>query len=263
MNAAWRQRRSHFVDAPSGRLHVERLGDPQAPALVRLHDGGGGFGARPWAPALLEALDECGPLQLLRVDRRGYGLSEPRPEGFSPDFFLRDLADLEAVIDGLLPAEPLRLAGTSDGGTIAILYAARRPRRVQALAVDGAHHRIHPDLPAGLAAMRRLFVARHGERPLADESMERRTARNWFDGWARLVESDWNVLAELAALRRPLWVLQGERDGIVPDAYAEDLAASAGGPARCEILPEGGHLCERSHPRLWGDWLKRFLRATA
>lgn len=262
MKGSWRVSRSLFVDAPSGRIHVERLGDPAAPALLRLHDGGGAPGGAPWPGELSRLPDEAGPLQLLRVDRVGYGLSDPRPDGFPPDFFQRDLADLEAVVESCLPGRELRIAGTSDGGTLGILFAARHPGLVRALAVDGAHHRIHPDLPAGLEGMRRRFAARHGEAASAGDSPAVLTARGWFSGWRGLVERDWDVLAELAALRCPLWVLQGELDGIVPDAYARDLAERAGGEARCEILPGGAHLCQRSHPAAWGDWLRRFLLAT-
>jgi pimeloyl-ACP methyl ester carboxylesterase len=260
---AWRTPRSYLLDLPAGRVHAECLGDPRAPALVLLHDGGGAPGGAPWPEGLRRLV--CGtdrPLHLLRWDRRGYGLSGDRPEGFPPDFFLRDLADFEALLDRLLPGQPLRLAGTSDGGTIALLYAAKHPQRVRALAVDGAHHRIHPDLPAGLEGMWRRFTARHGEEPAGPEPMALRTARAWFAGWGNLVRGDWSIVTELARIRCPLWVLQGEWDGIVPDAYAVDLAASTAGPSRWEILPGGAHLCQRSHPRQWTDWLRRFLSQT-
>lgn len=63
----------------------------------------------------------------LAPDLRGFGRSEWPAEGYwFPDYF----ADLEAVLDELVPAGAVTLVGHSMGGNIATLYAGIRPERV-------------------------------------------------------------------------------------------------------------------------------------
>jgi pimeloyl-ACP methyl ester carboxylesterase len=61
-------------------------------------------------------------------DLRGFGRSEWPAEGYwFPDYF----ADLEALLDELVPAAQVTLVGHSMGGNIATLYAGIRPERVR------------------------------------------------------------------------------------------------------------------------------------
>lgn len=77
------------------------------------------------------------PGELLAPDHRGHGRSEPNPPGASY-LFADYLADLDAWLDAVAPARPVRLVGHSMGGTIATLYAGARPERVASVvSVDG------------------------------------------------------------------------------------------------------------------------------
>jgi pimeloyl-ACP methyl ester carboxylesterase/DNA-binding CsgD family transcriptional regulator len=74
---------------------------------------------------------------LVRYDPRGCGLSDRDVSDFSLDAWVRDL---EAVADaaGLVR---FSLLGMSQGGAIAIAYAARHPERVEKLVLYGAYVR--------------------------------------------------------------------------------------------------------------------------
>ncbi|MDP2360560.1 MAG: alpha/beta hydrolase [bacterium] len=249
--------RSHRIRTQGGHLHVGELGTAGR-TLVMLHDGGGGYGSDPWPAPIPELVAGPMPWRVLRVDRLGYGLSDPRPTGFPPGFFDEDLAQLEEALDVLAPGEPLVLQGTSDGGTLALLAAARWGRRVAALAVDGAHYRTEPTMVPVLLDMQERFTAKHGP-PAPDEPHQQRTLRAWLADWLAICAQGWSIEAELAAVRCPVAVLQGELDGIVPDRHAHELGAALGGPAHVEILPGGAHLCQRSHPEAWSRWLLALL----
>jgi len=251
--------RCHRIPVPGGTLHVDEWGPPQGRTLVLLHHGGDGFAHSPW-PDPFPGLAADG-WRLLRLDRLGYGLSSPRPAGFPPGFFESDLDQLHAVLDHLAPHGHLVLAGTSDGGTLALLAAARRSERVAGVAVDGAHSHTEPaTMVPVLLDMRRRFEEKHGP-ALPGEEPRLATVRAWFEGWLHICDLGWDIRPELAAVRCPAAVLQGELDGIVPDAHAHGLAAALGGPATVEILPGGAHLSQKSHPVEWADWLGRFLRS--
>ena len=75
---------------------------------------------------------------LLRMDERGCGLSDRDVAGFSFDAYVRDLA---AVADAAGFDRPFALFGHSQGGAIAIEFAARYPERVSHLVLLGAYAR--------------------------------------------------------------------------------------------------------------------------
>jgi pimeloyl-ACP methyl ester carboxylesterase len=72
-----------------------------------------------------------GDWPLVALDWRGFGRSQWPEDGYwFPDY----LADLDALLDLLAPASPVRLVGHSMGGNIACLYAGLRPDRVRCIA---------------------------------------------------------------------------------------------------------------------------------
>jgi DNA-binding SARP family transcriptional activator len=70
----------------------------------------------------------------VRYDQRGSGLSDWNAPTFSVDACVRDL---EAVVDAL-GLDRFALIGSSNGGSMAIAYAARHPERVSHLVLHGA-----------------------------------------------------------------------------------------------------------------------------
>jgi pimeloyl-ACP methyl ester carboxylesterase/DNA-binding SARP family transcriptional activator len=70
----------------------------------------------------------------VHYDKRGHGLSDWNAPSFSVDAFVRDL---EAVVDAL-SLDRFALIGSSNGGSIAIAYAAYHPERVSHLVLHGA-----------------------------------------------------------------------------------------------------------------------------
>ncbi|HEX5128228.1 MAG TPA: alpha/beta fold hydrolase [Usitatibacter sp.] len=75
---------------------------------------------------------------LLRMDERGCGLSDRDVAEFSFDAYVRDLA---AVVDAAGFDRPFALFGHSQGGAIAIEFAARYPERVSHLVLLGPYAR--------------------------------------------------------------------------------------------------------------------------
>ena len=75
---------------------------------------------------MVDALQRDWPL--VALDWRGFGRSEWPAQGYwFPDY----LGDLDALLDQLSPASPVRLVGHSMGGNIACSYAGIRPQRVR------------------------------------------------------------------------------------------------------------------------------------
>lgn len=77
---------------------------------------------------IVDALRRDAPV--VAPDWRGFGGSEWPQDGYwFPDY----LADLDALLRLISPAEPVALVGHSMGGNIASLYAGLRPERVKSL----------------------------------------------------------------------------------------------------------------------------------
>lgn len=131
-----RQQLRFVTSADGTRIAVASIGN--GPPLVRAahwlshveHD----LASPVWRP-WLEALSR--QHTYIRYDQRGCGLSDTDVREYSLDAWV---ADLEAVVDGL-GLERFPLIGMSQGGAVAVAYAARHPERVSQLVLIGAYAR--------------------------------------------------------------------------------------------------------------------------
>ena len=94
-------------------------------------------------------------LRVIAYDRWGYGKSDPRPELGLPTFEA-DQADLLSLLDEL-QVERAALVGHSDGGTIALYFAAAHPERVAKLVSVAAHIYVEPKMEPGMQMIRRTY----------------------------------------------------------------------------------------------------------
>ncbi len=95
---------------------------------------------------------------LLRWDKRGTGLSDRPQDVASYDLETR-VCDMEAVLDAA-GVRRAALLGWSDGGLMALAFAARHPQRVSHLILYGAYARLAwaPDYPHGLDERQREAI---------------------------------------------------------------------------------------------------------
>ncbi|MFN9745705.1 MAG: alpha/beta fold hydrolase [Betaproteobacteria bacterium] len=111
-----------------------RLAQPGRPPLVLLHgwmDVGASYQFVVDALAVAEGFERW----VIAPDWRGFGRSLP-PPGTDGYWFPDYLADLDALLDALLPADgaaQVDLVGHSMGGNVAMGYAGVRPARVRRL----------------------------------------------------------------------------------------------------------------------------------
>ena len=167
--------------------------------------------------------------RLIRFDKRGTGMSD-RP-GSLPDLETR-MGDVAAVMDAAR-SEQAVLFGYSEGGPMAILYAATHPERVHALVIYSSYARRlwAPDYPWGFRPEERARYAAQLEQdwaweadmrhmcPNADEELARwwgqRCRAATSPGAARaLIEMDSlvDVRDTLGAVQAPTLVLHRRHD---------------------------------------------------
>jgi class 3 adenylate cyclase len=186
--------------------------------------------------------------RLIIFDKRGTGMSDR--SGALPDLDQR-MQDVVAVMDEV-DVEHAAVMGVSEGGPMAILFAATYPRRADALVLYGTYARFlsAPDYPFGIEreGLTRFstYVAEHWGTGVAlrawapsaqDDPVER-------DAWGRLQRlsaspgaaltlltsyADIDVRAALPLVSAPTLVLHRRGDRMISIEAARDIAAHVPG----------------------------------
>ncbi len=219
---------------------------------------------------------------LIRYDERGCGLSDWEVGEFT---FADWVADLETVVDanGL---QRFPLLGVSQGGAVAIEYAARHPERVSHLLLCSAYARGRGVRAVGAeeqrAAALDLDLARVGwgrddpafRQVFAAQFLPDGSRSDWaaFDQLQRRTTSPENAvrfLAQFAAIdvresaqqvRCPTLIMHARDDHRVPMSCAEELSELIDGSALI-ALASNNHLLTATEPawRVFCDEVQRFL----
>lgn len=239
------------------REHIGR------PLVVFLHEGLGSVAMwKDFPAALCEACDVRG----LVYSRPGYGRSSPRPpdERWRPDFMHRQAREvLPALLRALGIEEKPWLFGHSDGGSIALLYAATFPQALAGAVVVAPH--IFTE-PFGLASIREARVAyERGDlkRRLARYHDDVDSAfRGWNDIWLDPAFEPWNIEAELPAISCPLLAVQGVDDEYGTLAQIRGIARHVPQAELVEI-PDCGHSPHRDQPQALVDATRAFLQRSS
>lgn len=164
---------------------------------------------------------------------------------------LRERSDLRAAIEkvsSLPEADPERIAiyGFSMGAVLAILLAAEN-KSIKAVAADSPFASMREETRH---IIRNLFLPPFLFLSAADGAFKRR-----FGGGMSEVDT---VAAAPKISPRPLLILKGERDRVVPPWHSEKIFAAAREPKRLVVNPEGGHF-DNATPETIGKEVIPFL----
>ena len=229
-----------FVTASGYRLHLRQIEGDGTPALIFLHEGLGTIGAWGDIPdALCHATGCAGVI----YERPGYGASDPRTLPW-PDDVLKQEAEivLPALLDALGIDRPV-LIGHSDGGTIALLYAAAFPERVRAVITLAAHVVLDELTFAGVSALERSW--REGDLRSELERLHGPGADTLFRAWSGLwlnpARRAWSIMDRLPRITCPMVAIQGTDDEYGLPAQLDAIVDGVAGPAERVLIPNCAH----------------------
>ncbi len=252
-------RREGAVRVDGLRLHYATWGPRGAPPLLLLHGGAANSHWWDWvAPRL------AGDFRVLALDFPGHGKSEPpRPPRYRMEDFVRAVV---GFADALGIGRP-DLVGHSMGGKVAMLIAARQPRRVGSLIVVDGTPNISTDglaemrqigarparrFPSRLAAARtfRLIPPETMARPARLQALAARSTRHrghgrWSIGpdrefFTRVVpQVAWPLLPRIGC---PTLILRAERSSILSRRTAAAMRRAIPHATLCEIPDTCHHL---------------------
>lgn len=254
-------------------LLAHRLGEGDGEPVLLLNGGMMTFAS--WAP-VVAALGAG--RRTLGCDLRGQllcpGEAHPRLDDNVPD--------VVALLDAL-GLERVHALGTSFGGEIALLLAARHPGRVRTLAVVTAADRSPDgmrDDSRALAERAREVIGGGDPGPFHDhvtaevysaawrerhaaELAERRSRSlalpaSWYRGLLGILAAieDFDLRPDLGRIRCPALVVHAGADRVMPAERVEALAAAIPG-AELAVHPTSGHALVAEEP----EWLGRTYRA--
>jgi pimeloyl-ACP methyl ester carboxylesterase len=251
---------------PGREYHVEfETWGEGTPRIVMLHDGLGSVAQWRNTPAAIAR--RCG-VAVLAYNRPGHGNSTPVPTGPWPTLWLHHQAELLGLLLEAWGIDNPLLVGHSDGGSIALLYAAgegagpeRLDRRCRAVVSLAAHTFVEPicgqAISRLLANPSRMHAAlnpfhRHPDAVFAA----------WSGVWLSEPFSHWDIRERLSAVEIPTWLVQGERDEYGTEAQLWTTARAIGGHCRTILLPDLGHLVHHQDSDVVVDIVARAMAAT-
>jgi len=216
----------------------------------------------------LSAWDDC--LALLRekgidpVMLRVPGLTAPSSEVWTLD---RYVAWLEESLKG---ETDIMLVGHSNGGRIAIAYAAKNPPALKKLMLIDAAGIVHNEKPlrmkrsafgaiaragkifSGIPGIRRVYYRLIGANDYG------RAPENMRATMSNLIAID--LTDRLSKISVPTFILWGKKDKATPVSDAHLMHEKIAG-SRLAILPEAGHSPHKTHPRETDENLVAFAKS--
>lgn len=208
------------VHTPGRHLRLEykwiKASRQDAPLLVFLHEGLGSVSM--WKDWPRQACEAAGCRGLV-YSRRGYGRSTPlaagekRPVDFMHHEALEVLPALLAALGIDAKRDRPILFGHSDGGSIALLYAAMHPGAVAGVVVAAPHIFVEDRTVAHIEQARQAY---------RDTELRARLARHhddvdsafcgWNDVWLDPAFRRWNIEEHLPRITCPVLAMQGVDD---------------------------------------------------
>ncbi len=231
------------VQADGHRLRVRWFAQRHGldrPVVVLLHQGLGSVSQWRGFPGALAAATGYA---VVGYDRWGHGGSEPLTAPRGRDFLEREACRvLPEVLQALAIERPI-LYGHSDGGSIALLFAAASPDGARAVITEAAHVFSEAHTASGFADV--VAAYEHGDlrARLARHHGDKVDAmfRGWAGFWQRPDMRDWRITDRLPAIRCPVLAIQGCEDEHGTPAQVESIAAGVGGPVETLMVAGCGH----------------------
>ena len=256
-----------FIDLGDRKLRSRRLAPRHSDGLERttlvfLHEGLGCIEMwRDFPQKLCDATMCAGVV----YDRTAYGRSSPWPS--DPGVRYMEI-EADQVLPKLLTAlsiEDCVLVGHSDGGTIALNYAAHDPEPLRAVVTLAAHAVNEPvGLPSIVKACE-AFAAGELRQRLARYHGDNtdRAFRLWSSAWLAPGFEPMDANGRLPGVQVPVQAIQGEDDEYGSELQLGIIAGKVGGYCETRLVPGCGHSPHLQQPAYVLSEIARFVAPLA
>lgn len=239
-------------------IHLEE-GWENRSLLIFLHEGLGSTAQWKTFPEIL--CRETGCAGLL-YDRYGYGKSQPllelRDSGYLERAGAKELPDLLAALE---LEQQVILVGHSDGGSVALVYAAVHPHRAEAVITEAAHVFLEEVSISGI--LNTIETYKQGKLKALLEKYHGERTNSMFYGWAHTWTSvkfrHWSLEKHLGKITGPVLAIQGLDDEYGTPEQVHTIVNSAAGHAEAWLIPDCGHTPHLQKRDLVLERMKAFI----
>ncbi|MCS4302499.1 alpha/beta fold hydrolase [Chryseobacterium sp. BIGb0232] len=239
-----------IIDVKGKKLYTEYYNSfEDKPTIVFLHDSLGSVQLWRDLPVRLSEATQC---NVLVYDRLGYGKSYPMPTHIRPVNYM----ELEAALLNELLAElnidKAILFGHSDGGTIALITAAKYPERVEAVICEAGHIFVEDVTLKGVYDAWEAYKTTNLPERLQKYHGDKVETlfKAWTETWTRDDYRAWNIEYLLKDIICPLLFIQGEADEYGTLDQVEKTVSQVSGSVDKYIIPGIGHTPHKEAPDL-------------
>ena len=200
-----------FLETDAGRLEYARWGSSDTGRLpvLLLHEGLGSVSL--WK-AFPEQLAAATGREVIAWSRHGHGHSAGIQIAHDVDYMHRE-ADLLPVVHDALGLERAHWLGHSDGGSIALIAAARYPALVSSLILEAPHVYVEKLTLSSIAQIAAGFAnSDMGERMKKYHRDPSSMFHRWTEIWLNPAFLEWNIEEVLSDLTVPVLLIQGLDD---------------------------------------------------
>ncbi len=239
--------RDAYVDLPDVRLFTRMLlpvngeADTGLPVAVFLHEGLGSVSQ--WKDFPERFVRACG-LPVLLYDRLGYGKSSPRLEERRLDYLHREEELLSDLI-GKLSLKKYYLLGHSEGGSLALIHAARHPSGLLKVITLSANTQEEPCITPEIEKVRIEYEKPGSKLKKALQKYHGihcdEVFYAWCDTWTAGFFQSWNIKKELKLIQVPVLAFHGRNDQYTSLQQVENIRQLVPGQKEIHVLDHCSH----------------------
>jgi 2-hydroxy-6-oxonona-2,4-dienedioate hydrolase len=240
-----------WIEIPGGPIHYRVGGAPAEERSIVLLIHGLVVGSTYMVPTAEQLAAFC---RVYAPDLPGYGKSY-KPEKILD---LSELADALGQWMDALQIKKANLVGNSFGCQIIAEFAVRHSQRVDRLVLQG------PTVDPAARTLGRQFLRLLINSPREQHSMGRIMLEDYraaglhrIRGTIKLALED-RIEDKLPRIQAPTFVVRGERDPVVPQAWAEKVTALLP-HGKLHVIPGAGHTINYSVPEKFAAVILPFL----
>jgi pimeloyl-ACP methyl ester carboxylesterase len=230
--------------------------------LVFLHEGLGCI--EMWRDFPLQLCDATACNGIV-YDRTSYGRSSPWPSDPGQRYMEIEADEVLPRLLAQLGIEDCVLVGHSDGGTIALNYAAADPEPLRAVVTIAAHAINEPVCTAAIQSAREAFATGDLRARLLKYHGDNvdRAFHLWADAWVAPGFEPMDANGRLPGVQVPVQAIQGEDDEYGSELQLGIIAGKVGGYCETRLIPGCGHSPHLQQPRHVVSEIARFVAPLA
>lgn len=232
---------------------------PNRPTIIFLHDSLGCMEL--WRDFPLE-LAEKTKCNIILYDRQGYGKSCAFSYEKRDVNYLEQEADILAELLDFWKIENAILFGFSDGGSIALIFAAKYPKKTIGIITEGAHIFVEKVTIKGIleavqqyetTTLKQKLEHYHGDK--VDDLFNA-----WTKTWTSEEYQNWNIEHWVQQIECKSLIIQGENDEFGSLEQVEKIVSQTKGHSQALVIANAGHTVHRENPEIVLEESAAFIR---